>query len=423
MTLENEARVLEAERQGRAVVDGWPIMVVFEFTGACNLHCFMCGFEMLRDDLRTQGRTKFTLPVETFRVIAEKAFPHISIVNPTVSGEPLMLPYFDELLDHADRFYCKLALFSNGTLLSGERLEKLMPHLASLTISFDGATKETFEHIRTGAKFDQVKRNVANFAKLRRDLGLQDQIDFEFNVTLLRENVGELPRIVEIAAANDVDKINAGYLMINRDTVLDSSPMNCPDATNRALKEARARADELGLTVQFPELLPEDAAENLRVDRSTENREPVSVPPPLPDRPTGSAERNQAPAGRETEDPVEETGHTRVETPATVVNEGAARLSGMPPEWKGKYYCNMPWRVTFIGQTGEVAPCCAPGRPVLGNIFEQDFMEIWNGPKYRELRQGFITGSLTEYCRGCLYLQEAGVMPYDADAYVIDTDG
>jgi MoaA/NifB/PqqE/SkfB family radical SAM enzyme len=82
----------------------------------------------------------------------------------------------------------------------------------------------------------------------------------------------------------------------------------------------------------------------------------------------------------------------------------------------------MPWRVTFVGQMGDVAPCCAPGRPVLGNVFERDFMDIWNGPEYRELREGFITGRLTEYCRGCLYLQEAGVMPYDARAYVIDSE-
>ncbi|MHC5070838.1 MAG: hypothetical protein ACYTGO_10180, partial [Planctomycetota bacterium] len=66
LTRENEKRAFQAEREGKLVVDNWPVKMCFEFTGACNLHCFMCGCEMIRDHLRERGVDKFTLPVDTF---------------------------------------------------------------------------------------------------------------------------------------------------------------------------------------------------------------------------------------------------------------------------------------------------------------------------------------------------------------------
>ncbi len=48
--------------------------------------------------------------------------------------------------------------------------------------------------------------------------------------------------------------------------------------------------------------------------------------------------------------------------------------------------------------------------------------EIWNGPEYQRLREGLITGNLRDYCKKCSFLQEAGALDLDADAYVHDLD-
>ena len=49
---------------------------------------------------------------------------------------------------------------SNATLLSEERSRKMLgTGLTRLRFSLDAATKETFEKIRIGAKYDSVMKN------------------------------------------------------------------------------------------------------------------------------------------------------------------------------------------------------------------------------------------------------------------------
>ncbi|MEZ5966948.1 MAG: radical SAM protein [Planctomycetota bacterium] len=378
---QNDAVVLGAELAGSGVVPGWPMHAVFEFTGACNLHCFMCGFEMLRDELREQGRTKFTMPVDMFRLIVKAAFPHIRTVNPTLGGEPFLVPYFDEFVHEVEKHGCKVEMYTNGMLMHGERLRALMPHLAHLTVSFDGATKATFEHVRGGADFDQILANVAEFAALRRELGLRRRVRFGFNVVIMRENLDELARIVEIAAANDVDVVTGCFVIETSKTVAQSSPTKCPARTNAALAEARATAARLGMRLEFPLDLPVEDGDAK-----------ASPSPPPPTEVSANASAAATPPE---------------ELPPISGN-------GPPPGYAGAYYCDMAWRKVFVGVNGEVMPCCSPTRPILGNAFQQPFEDIWNGAEYRRLREGLFSGQLTGYCRGCPYLQQAGALPYDS---------
>ncbi len=53
------------------------------------------------------------------------------------------------------------------------------------------------------------------------------------------------------------------------------------------------------------------------------------------------------------------------------------------------HYCEWLYFTTTIQVNGDVVPCCRDprGNYVLGNVFEQDFVEeIWNGPSYRDFR-------------------------------------
>jgi radical SAM protein with 4Fe4S-binding SPASM domain len=66
--------------------------------------------------------------------------------------------------------------------------------------------------------------------------------------------------------------------------------------------------------------------------------------------------------------------------------------------------CLVPWFSTYITATGKVLPCCylTDEQHVLGNVFEEDFSTIWNGPRYQEFRRqlrdnrGQLSG-----CRNC----------------------
>ncbi|MGN0004940.1 MAG: SPASM domain-containing protein [Candidatus Gastranaerophilaceae bacterium] len=60
--------------------------------------------------------------------------------------------------------------------------------------------------------------------------------------------------------------------------------------------------------------------------------------------------------------------------------------------------CAMPFESFYVYSSGEVYNCCpAFMKEQLGNIFEQNFDELWNGEKAQKIRQSILDGNF-EYC-------------------------
>jgi radical SAM protein with 4Fe4S-binding SPASM domain len=66
--------------------------------------------------------------------------------------------------------------------------------------------------------------------------------------------------------------------------------------------------------------------------------------------------------------------------------------------------CGWAWNSSYIAANGDVIPCCviADSDVVkMGNVFEQDFQEIWNSTAYQELRERIANHDLPDYCKHC----------------------
>lgn len=76
-------------------------------------------------------------------------------------------------------------------------------------------------------------------------------------------------------------------------------------------------------------------------------------------------------------------------------------------EQKAERYklCPYPWIQLAVTHNGDCVPCCRDtvGRSLLGNLFEQSIMEVWNGKRYREFRQNLIDRrpDLNSACKNC----------------------
>ena len=160
LTRANEVKALAAEAAPSYRVEAAPMKITFEFTGDCDLHCFFCECEFIRDKLREQGIHQFAMDEGRFRHLVETTFPHVSLVTPTGVGEIFTFRHFDLLIDYAQKYTVKLEIFTNGMLLKEPHLSRMLPNLYRLAISFDGGTKETFELVRTGSKFSTVVENL-----------------------------------------------------------------------------------------------------------------------------------------------------------------------------------------------------------------------------------------------------------------------
>ncbi|MBI4383677.1 MAG: radical SAM protein [Nitrospinae bacterium] len=56
-------------------------------------------------------------------------------------------------------------------------------------------------------------------------------------------------------------------------------------------------------------------------------------------------------------------------------------------------FCKRPWQETFVNWNGDVFPCgcvVTEKKYRMGNVFEKDFMEIWNGERYVSARKELL---------------------------------
>jgi radical SAM protein with 4Fe4S-binding SPASM domain len=114
-----------------------------------------------------------------------------------------------------------------------------------------------------------------------------------------------------------------------------------------------------------------------------------------------------------------EIGDLFVEIPEDAVSaaEEKAKDLGVKLIWnrdvpgiKPPVSCCTAWLMPFIFATGHVIPCCTgneAGRrdfqkeTALGNIFEQNFRDIWKGEKYKNLRRMLSQNKVPLPCRDC----------------------
>src|SRR5262249_47807775 len=61
--------------------------------------------------------------------------------------------------------------------------------LQHITLSFDGATRESFEFYRKGARFEKVRDNFVRFARMKRESGSKMQVGVQ--MVRMERNAGE----------------------------------------------------------------------------------------------------------------------------------------------------------------------------------------------------------------------------------------
>jgi radical SAM protein with 4Fe4S-binding SPASM domain len=78
--------------------------------------------------------------------------------------------------------------------------------------------------------------------------------------------------------------------------------------------------------------------------------------------------------------------------------------------------CPYPWTSMVIAANGDVVACCRDleHKTVLGNIFAEDLVSIWNGQKYQNLRQE-LANKNPQAIKACATCD----LPYDQDKFTI----
>lgn len=224
-----------------------PKVVHLAVSRACNVNCIMCPIN--REDLR--GKKKF-LDFETFkRVFNEgKDFEFLNFVG---VGEVFVARSFANMLEYCfKKGFFGLGCITNLQLISPKLAELMVQnHFHQITVSIDGSTKETFEYIRQGSKFDTTIKTIELFKELKRRYG-SNAPHFTFSTVAMNSNIHELPGLVRLAHKYGVKHIYVARLHVGKEEILNESLFFHQEKYNRYYDETVDLCKKLDINIELP---------------------------------------------------------------------------------------------------------------------------------------------------------------------------
>jgi MoaA/NifB/PqqE/SkfB family radical SAM enzyme len=319
-----------------------PKCLYLETTNRCNLRCKTCiiyrgGWEPERN-----------ISLEELRLIAEQ-LPEMERAVLHGIGEPLLNRELPAMIRHLKDKEVTVLFNTNGILLDDKRQEELIDsNLDELRISLDAASADGYKAIRDSDKFDLIVNNLQTFAK-RLESGQLSKPKLSLWFLGNRENITELPKLIDLAATIGIGEVYLQRLVYFLDdegygVAISENALTNPDvAVYELIEQSQEQARQLGVLFGASGLT--DPTHSVR-------------------------------------------GTTGDRTP-----------------WKR---CFRPWEVIYITAQGNVLPCCISpfstadySSIILGNVFESSLADVWFGAKYKDFRKQHQTSSPPKCCQGC----------------------
>lgn len=178
-----------------------------EINNNCNLNCLMCrSWEAKRENNY--------MHLDIFeRACSEAVSLGNKIFNIYTIGEPLLNPNLTDYLELLRAYRLKTNISTNGLLLhKNNNIKVIMDHadiIRHLRFSVDGATKETYEKIRTPGKFNRLIDNLDMFSEANKD----GQVLVKFDSILSTDNKDEIARYFSVFSKyTDMEQIDFHFM-------------------------------------------------------------------------------------------------------------------------------------------------------------------------------------------------------------------
>jgi MoaA/NifB/PqqE/SkfB family radical SAM enzyme len=349
VTLNVLERTAERER-----VAASPLKVYLEIAWLCNLRCPSCFQAYVPSALRKDA-IHFMSPY-IFREAAEKLFPGAAMVWYTGNGESLLHPNIETILGTAREFKFAPSLLTNGTMFTERNMRLLVEGGFSLCISVDSPYEQDFERLRAGARFSKLVAALEHLRELRRTVR-NERFTLRIQCVAQQSNLHQLVDLVKWSAGYGVSEIQ--FLSIHNngnfsDYIERSRLRHAAENANRQMLDALRAATELGIRVRAFPLIDPSASQAREFQAAV--RENLAS--------TFSIE----------------VYYSRYYSPGL----GTAQH----PANNDLRQCELAWSECFVGADGRVAPCCVNlEKTMVGNLYDDDFWTIWNGPKMVTWRQ------------------------------------
>jgi MoaA/NifB/PqqE/SkfB family radical SAM enzyme len=252
-----------------------PVNLTLGISNLCNLKCVTCiqkfnklsqeefnrefgeGYKFwdISFDKRADGKyykKSEELAPEAFDELEKMFFPFLSLCSFGLSGEPLLNKHLPDYIETAKKYGIDTHLITNGMIMDEAVSRRIAGGiLDKVNVSFDGATRDTFEGIRKGSDFDRIKKNIRTLSDIRNRMQIRSP-SINFATTISSVNFRELPDIVKIGGELGVDSVSAKYAITSPFMNREESLFWHMKETGELFEKAREQAEKSGIVVWLP---------------------------------------------------------------------------------------------------------------------------------------------------------------------------
>lgn len=188
-------------------VRGYPFSIMVEPSAFCNLKCPMCP-KIQENVKRKEGNMDF----ENYKRLIDEVSDYAIFLFLWNYGEPLMNKNLPKMIKYAKSKNMFVVTSSNIQLLTPETAKGLISSgLDYLTISFDGASEDTYTKYRNAkagnhGTFERAIKNIKMLVEEKnRQKSRTPLLNLQFIV--MKDNEKEIPKIKELAGMMGVDRL------------------------------------------------------------------------------------------------------------------------------------------------------------------------------------------------------------------------
>ncbi len=316
-----------------------PRMLMVVLTTRCNLKCIMCSRKNPSGDV--------TLPFTAIKQIRE-LFPYLEAVD-WQGGEVFLVDYFKELFLEAGTYpNIDQSIITNGLLIDEQWGKIFGKNKVNITYSVDAVTKDTYEYIRRGAKFEHLLNSLEIISEVNKRCG--NPVNLHLNAVIMRSNYKQLNLFPDFCRRYGINHLRFDFLrpdMAPEEDILLKPDIEAIKYLQAELEVIEKESKKLNIWFEYtfrPFLF------NLKTDcpmAQFQNTENMSRD-----------------------------------------NYQAANLK-----------CKLPWKKLYIDACGNgiVRPDCLC-KHNLGSIMDSSIEEIWNSETMQLYRQNLVKGSIQDWC-------------------------
>jgi len=350
-----------------------------------------------------------------------------------MSGEPLLVKNFKEVIIKLSKFGAKLNLVTNGTLINEKNIDTIVNFSSNICISIDGAKPEILEQLRKGANYQRLIRNVKNLVRNIEKAEENNRPNLMISCTIMGSNINEMPGIVQLAANLGVKNVQFYPIQLNneQDLIKGESIEYHYDLFIQKLEESKDLSQKKGIQLILPNFenihplkdFDPHIKEKMIIsgDRLVFNDEKYLPNPEINENREENKQTNLI--KEEHQKPykfsllellfifklyLQEITELLL---ITQKNRRRNKIKNTISESKEMedaqlFFCEALYKRVYISNEGDIAPCCIYGRPSMGNIFNKNLHKIWNGENYRMFRRQFQSQSPPACCNNCLFRRQ-----------------